>query len=75
MAARATAGPTVSAKEEEPVHIEERIRQRAYQIYLQRDGAEGTALDDWLQAEHELTHVVEQNYIHQEEVADSAPGS
>jgi hypothetical protein len=29
--------------------IEERIRQRAYQLYEQRGGVEGLALDDWLQ--------------------------
>lgn len=33
----------------------EEIAQRAYEIYLQRGAAEGTALTDWLQAERELS--------------------
>ncbi len=33
---------------------EEHIRQRAYEIYLERDGTPGSALEDWLQAEREL---------------------
>jgi hypothetical protein len=73
MAARASVRPKVSPKkqEPEPVPIEERIRQRAYEIYLQRDGREGTALDDWHQAESEITHTVEQNYVHRDEAATS----
>ena len=35
--------------------LEERIRVRAYQLYLQRGKRNGHALDDWLQAEAELT--------------------
>ena len=34
--------------------MEERIRQRAHEIYLQRGGEDGSELDDWLQAEQEL---------------------
>jgi Protein of unknown function (DUF2934) len=34
---------------------EECIRERAYEIYIERGGADGRALDDWLQAEIELT--------------------
>ena len=33
---------------------EEDIRRRAYEIYLERGGQPGSALDDWLQAEREL---------------------
>jgi hypothetical protein len=33
---------------------EEHIRERAYEIYLERGGDDGRALDDWLQAEMEL---------------------
>lgn len=32
----------------------EQIAVRAYHIYLERGGAEGNPLDDWLQAEREL---------------------
>ena len=34
---------------------EEKIRHRAYEIYLERGGELGHDLEDWLQAEHELT--------------------
>ena len=30
------------------------IEQRAYQLYLQREKAEGGALEDWIQAEKEV---------------------
>jgi hypothetical protein len=32
----------------------ERIARRAYELYLQRGGAEGEAVEDWLAAEREL---------------------
>ncbi len=34
---------------------EQQIRIRAYEIYLQRGGQPGYELEDWLQAERELT--------------------
>ena len=34
---------------------EQEIRIRAYGIYLQRGGQPGSELEDWLQAERELT--------------------
>jgi hypothetical protein len=37
-----------------PLPAEERIRQRAHEMYLQRDGRDGSELDDWLQAEAEI---------------------
>jgi hypothetical protein len=30
------------------------IRQRAYELYLGRSGADGNATDDWLQAKEEM---------------------
>jgi len=33
---------------------EERIRRRAYELYLERERVCGGALDDWLEAEAEL---------------------
>ena len=33
---------------------EQEIRNRAYEIYLQRGGQAGYEVDDWLQAEREL---------------------
>jgi hypothetical protein len=35
----------------------EKIRLRAYEIYLERCGFPGNELDDWLQAERELERV------------------
>jgi hypothetical protein len=32
----------------------EQIQVRAYEIYLERHGAPGSQIDDWLQAEREL---------------------
>jgi hypothetical protein len=32
----------------------DQVKRRAYEIYEARGGAPGHALDDWLQAEHEL---------------------
>ncbi len=34
--------------------VDNRIRARAYELYLQRAKAEGHALDDWLSSESEL---------------------
>lgn len=34
--------------------LEERIRRRAHQLYLQRGSSPGSELDDWLQAEKEV---------------------
>ena len=34
---------------------EEKIRRRAYEIYLERGGEQGHDLEHWLQAERELT--------------------
>jgi hypothetical protein len=36
-----------------PTH--EEIALRAYHIHLERDSAEGSPIEDWLQAERELT--------------------
>ncbi len=37
-----------------PERNEEAIRIRAYELFLARDGASGSQMDDWLQAEREL---------------------
>jgi hypothetical protein len=39
---------------------EEQIRQRAYEIYLSREGQEGNEVSDWLSAENELKESSEQ---------------
>ena len=38
----------------EALPVEERIRLRAHEIYLQRGGEDGSELDDWLEAEQEI---------------------
>jgi len=41
-------GPGIKTK------VEERIRQRAHEIYLQRGGKDGSAMEGWLQAEQDI---------------------
>ena len=43
-----------SIKPAESSDIENRIRDRAYQLYEQRGSIDGFALDDWFQAEAEI---------------------
>ena len=47
-----------TAADQEP--LEERIRQRAYQLYIDRGNESGSELDDWLQAEEEIIAADEQ---------------
>jgi hypothetical protein len=49
----------------EPLSLEERIRRRAYELYVQRGSQSGSALDDWLQAEKEIRRA-------EDEVVDEA---
>ena len=49
--------PSTAVEERESVPEstrEHEIRNRAYEIYLQRGGESGHELEDWLQAEREL---------------------
>lgn len=46
----------------EQAPIEQRIRQRAYELYLQRGGDTGYEMDDWLQAEQEIMEQQEQEH-------------
>jgi Protein of unknown function (DUF2934) len=41
-------------KTAESSDIENRVRDRAYQLYEQRGSVDGFALDDWFQAEAEI---------------------
>ena len=43
-----------------PVSLEERIRQRAYELYIQRSCQSGSELDDWLEAEAEIRRAEEE---------------
>lgn len=49
---------------DEPETLEERIRVRAYQRYLERGCLPGLELDDWLQAQEEILALeVQQSYL------------
>ena len=38
----------------ETLPLEERVRERAYELYVLRGNESGSELDDWLQAEQEI---------------------
>ena len=42
--------------------LEERIRLRARQLYIERGNQSGSELDDWLQAEEELSAAAEERF-------------
>ncbi len=50
-----TAPETMVSKRELSNDLQAQIRDRAYELYEQRGGIEGRELDDWLQAEAEVT--------------------
>ncbi len=56
MPATARAKPPARA---EKLPLEERIRQRAYELYVLRGNESGSEMDDWLQAEEEILAVEE----------------
>jgi Protein of unknown function (DUF2934) len=45
--------------ESETLPLEERIRRRAYELYVLRGNQSGSELDDWLQAEEEILRAKE----------------
>lgn len=47
---------TTRAKRVTVVPDQGQVRQRAFEIYKRRGGEPGHELEDWLQAEKELTH-------------------
>ena len=54
MAAGAIAKTTKAKTATSALPNEDRIRARAYDLYVQRGGESGFELDDWLQAEQEI---------------------
>jgi hypothetical protein len=55
--------PATARVKEPPIETlppEERIRRRAYELYVQRGNQSGNELDDWLQAEEEIRRAQEQ---------------
>jgi hypothetical protein len=66
MAARATVNPKTSKSAESPIDslaLEERIRRRAHEIYLQRGGQDGAETEDWLQAESEIRQLTDRGLV------------
>jgi hypothetical protein len=51
----------------ETLFLEDQIRRRAHELYLERGNASGSQLDDWLRAEREILmsreHVLEEPRI------------
>ena len=54
MTAKSKSREPRSRKPDVPSATEERVRQRAYELYEQRGRVDGFALDDWLRAEAEI---------------------
>lgn len=57
--------------------LSDRIRQRAFEIFEHRCGGDGSAADDWLNAERDLLRVPESELVEQDgkfEVRVGAPG-
>jgi hypothetical protein len=46
---------TESRKNVFPINLEDEIRRRAYELYLQREPGSGSQAEDWLNAEREVT--------------------
>jgi Protein of unknown function (DUF2934) len=72
--------PAPAAAKETPtttLSLEERIRRRAYEFYLQRGNQPGSELDDWLQAEEEIRNAADEaiNYAIDEASEESFPAS
>lgn len=56
MSKHATPAPEITRQIADPTNeLQERIRLRAYDLYEQRGGDHGHDIEDWLQAELELT--------------------
>jgi len=58
----------------ETLSLKERIRLRAYQLFVQRGNQPGSDLDDWLQAEEEIRKAEEEEAI-DEASQESFPAS
>src|SRR5262245_49734235 len=51
-----SSGPTgVQDPPSASANVHDRVAQRAYELYLERGGADGGDFDDWLAAEREVT--------------------
>jgi hypothetical protein len=52
---------------------ETQIEQRAYELYLERGCEHGRDMEDWLEAERELTELAELRAVETELAADEEP--
>jgi hypothetical protein len=52
--------PSIFRAPSTPENREERIRTRAFALYMERGGGDDMALDDWLQAEREIDGLQEE---------------
>lgn len=52
--ARGSRGTQLTAAPREAAELQARIAKRAYELFEQRGGQDGYALEDWLQAEREI---------------------
>jgi len=55
--------PGTTSSKELPItklRVEERIRRRAYELYVLRGSRSGSELDDWLEAEEEIHRSTDQ---------------
>ena len=59
-----------SIKTAESGDIENRIRDRAYQLYEQRGSVDGFALDDWFQAKAEVLRAQKQPKVKSAKAAE-----
>ncbi len=57
-----------------PASLEERIRRRAYELYVRRGRHSGRELDDWIQAEREILRAHEDALV-DEASEESFPAS
>jgi len=51
---RVSRGTALTAATQEGADLQARIAKRAYELFEQRGGKDGYALEDWLQAEREI---------------------
>ncbi len=57
--ARGSRGAQLTAAPREAEELRARIAKRAYELFEQRGGQDGYALQDWLQAEREIRRAVQ----------------
>ena len=69
--------PALAIAKETPtgtISLEERIRRRAYELYVGRGNQSGSELDDWFQAEEEIRRAKEEAAV-DEASEESFPAS